>query len=317
MKTMGKRYLPEDFMALYGSKMWVTPHERVIAMVDENDESHIELFEVSSSLGGATWAIHHVPAASPLVIAATQHGKHLLYKIRLGKEELNLTPSKSAMGISNVSITDNSVSIVYEGLGGGGVGACISRGLSYGPESVEIIKEAGGSKQSAAALYFPLKEKLIVGIDDTDDKEEGATWSLAHNIGNLAEKEGFGDYLSHTLVQLYPKAPHKTQNCVSTVLTFAVLPEKKDELKKFLVKQFKKHSVSDETGIVFFSGLTIPKNVLDYAKKVKREEVIVDDALSIIDDCKLDAYTFSGKNGLIGAVAALPYYFNPREAVHL
>ena len=35
----------------------------------------------------------------------------------------------------------------------------------------------------SATLTLPLHEKVTIGIDDTDNKDEGATWSLANEIG--------------------------------------------------------------------------------------------------------------------------------------
>jgi len=41
----------------------------------------------------------------------------------------------------------------------------------------------GGSKVGRAAVITPKLEKVVIGIDDTDTREKGATWTLANNVG--------------------------------------------------------------------------------------------------------------------------------------
>ena len=48
-----------------------------------------------------------------------------------------------------------------------------------------------------AALYL----KVVIGVDDTDTKDAGATWTMAHNLGVELAGEGF-EYLDHIIVQL-------------------------------------------------------------------------------------------------------------------
>ena len=50
-------------------------------------------------------------------------------------------------------------------------------------------------------IQTPKMEKITVGIDDTDTKEEGATWVLANEIGNLIEESKMGFYIDHTITQ--------------------------------------------------------------------------------------------------------------------
>ena len=44
-----------------------------------------------------------------------------------------------------------------------------------------------------AGVITPRMEKVVIGIDDTDTKDEGATWTLANNIGMELNEIGF-DY---------------------------------------------------------------------------------------------------------------------------
>ena len=49
------------------------------------------------------------------------------------------------------------------------------RGMAEGVNHVELYDVGGGSKVGRAAVVTPRMQKLVIGIDDTDTKEEGAT----------------------------------------------------------------------------------------------------------------------------------------------
>jgi len=206
--------------------------------------------------------------------------------------------------------------ITYAGLGGGGVGAVLNRGLANGVEEIEILDYGGGGGLSRARLTFNLKEKIVVGVDDTDTKEEGATLSLANELAYKVEQEGVADYLRHTLVQLYPKNPHKTQNCVSTALTFGVEPNKVKLFKDRIFELFDKHTLSKETGLVVLPGIGIDKELRDYSYKVKSSMVSIEEAIDFSKKLK-NLEVLMNKWGLIGAIAALGYSEDPNEAVRL
>jgi methanogenesis imperfect marker protein 11 len=148
---------------------------------------------------------------------------------------------------------------------------------------------------------------VLIGIDDTDTPDEGATWTLAHNISRAVETD-HSRYLSHTLVQLYP-VPYRTKNCVATVCEFATSDP------KALIDQFhrllEKYTLSEKTGMAVFRGFD-PSGLLDFARRVKRGEVTeaeLDQAIQGAVQVVMDG------RGKIGAVAAIPYYTDYDEAL--
>ena len=93
-------------------------------------------------------------------------------------------------------------------MGGGGVGAAACRSDAAG-----VLRsrsdQAGGGKVAGATLWLPRRQRVLIGVDDTDTPEEGATWTLVHNIAKAVEDEQ-SVYLSHTIVQLFPvPVPHQ------------------------------------------------------------------------------------------------------------
>ncbi|NMC60845.1 MAG: hypothetical protein GYA51_15895, partial [Candidatus Methanofastidiosa archaeon] len=238
------KYTREDFFKKFGTKIWISPFERIVVLADKEKET-IEIYEKHPrGMATASWVTYHYPKASSLITQAKGEGSYSFFRVKEGRCELNLKAGISAAGIEEVKITQNKILITYAGLGGGGVGAVLNRGLAEGVEEVEILDYGGGGGLSRARLTFSLKEKIVVGIDDTDTKEEGATWSLANELAYRVEQEGLADYLRHTLIQLYPKNPHKTQNCVSTALTFGVEPNKIPIFKESIFELFEKYTLS-------------------------------------------------------------------------
>jgi methanogenesis imperfect marker protein 11 len=174
------------------------------------------------------------------------------------------------------------------------------------------ISESGGGKVGSGTITVPRRSRLIIGIDDTDSKEVGATWCLAHNIASLVD-HGAARYLSHSIVQLHP-VPAKTQNCVSTALEFActgggakqVLAEIRDLLTEY--------SVSAETGMVSLTGFD-GKVLEDYGRSCKSRTLTREYAMDCARDAGIDVWLDG--NGVIGALGAIPYVAMPDESVAL
>ena len=163
---------------------------------------------------------------------------------------MRLAGSTFAAGISEVRIEGKEIAVTYIGLGGGGVGASICRSTAKGVNRC-TCDPSGGGKVAGSTVWLPRRERLLIGIDDTDTPDEGATWTLAHNIAKTVEDD-HSRYLSHTLIQLYP-VPYRTKNCVATVCEFATSDAKS------LVERFhgllRKYTLSEKTGHGSLSGV--------------------------------------------------------------
>ena len=291
----------------YSTKKWVVPYKNIVAMHD--GQERVEIVEQTNCFGGACWAEYHYQRTSPLIVSVRNVGNTMRYMTRVGKEELNLIPSIAAAGIEAVEVGDDTISVTYAGLGGGGVGAAISRALAEDVIDYDHT-EAGGSKRSKGTIVLPKRKRVLIGVDDTDTKEEGATWSLIHNIAtDLNGKNAY--YISHALVQLFP-VPCKTQNCVSTVVEFACLDEKK------LIRDFevllRKYTLSEQTGMVALTRFDADA-LKEYGRLVKQKQITKEIADNSARDAGVEV-VMDGR-GAIGALAALPYFANPKDSVIL
>ena len=281
-------------------------YPQIVAVTDETGEE-VELIEFFDCIGGAMWVKQHY-ARSPLVRSVRTVGATTRYILSTGSADLALKGSTFPAGIAAVSVEDDEISITYRGLGGGGVGASICRAGAGGV--IRCVSDpAGGGRLAGSTIWLPRRERLIIGIDDTDTAEEGATWTLAHNIARAVEDER-SRYLSHTIVQLYP-VPYRTKNCVAIACEFAT--SEPTGLIRCYRDYLEDYTLSDETGMAVWRGFnTSPLE--EFGCRVKRGEVSPDD-LAAIDERRL-SIVMDGR-GAIGAAAAIPFATRYEEALAL
>jgi methanogenesis imperfect marker protein 11 len=286
---------------------YVVVYRQIHALVDE-EEKRVELLERSNCYGGSAWARYHY-SRGPLVQSSRVLGDWFRYMINPGKANLDLVSSKRSAGIESVLVNGNYVEITYAGLGGGGVGATLSRAKAGDVLRYEVT-ECGGGRVARGTIVLPRRERLIIGVDDTDSKTTGATWTLIHNIACKVDRPE-ARYISHALVQLFP-VPTKTQNCVSTAVEFACLPGKAEDMLTDFKELLQKYTVSEQTGMAVLHSFD-PSALMPYAQRCKRERVQYEDAKEAAKASGVRI--LMGGQGLIGAVAALPFSAQPDESI--
>jgi methanogenesis imperfect marker protein 11 len=290
---------------------WIAPYEKVITMVDGD---FVEIIEYHPCISGSHWLVNQYKNSSKLILKAYRDGNKHVFLTKIGKIPLDLKASVNAAGIEEVAIEGDFVKVTHGGLAGAGVGAGMCRGMGEGIDHVELLNKGGGSKIGKASVVTPIMEKITIGIDDTDTKEEGATWTTAHNIAIQLQKEGF-EYLDHVIVQLYPHNPNKTQNCVSIALSFAIFPNQKERLINRIISLLNESTLSEDTAIAILEGLQIPKELKNYSMDAKTRMVTVEEAEKVATELNIPLLAITGDQGKIGALAALGLYNNLAEAV--
>jgi methanogenesis imperfect marker protein 11 len=303
---VGVSMKPEDLKSCI-PEPYVIHYPKIIAMTDDSG-GKVELIEFFDCIGGAMWSKCHY-AQSPIVEGVRCVGATMRYALKTGTVDLALEGSRFPAGISACTVDGNEIAITYIGMGGGGVGAAACRSDATG-----VLRSrsdpAGGGKVAGATIWLSRMKRVLIGVDDTDTPDEGATWTLVHNIARAVEDEK-SVYLSHTIVQLFP-VPYRTKNCVGLVVEFAT----SDPVG--LVLRFKqlleKYTLSDKTGMAVYTGFAPSEELLAYGRKVKRGEVEAG-LMASIQDPKL-RIVMNGR-GIIGAVAAIPFFTLYEEALEL
>lgn len=289
------------------SEPYVIHYPRIVAVADRSGE-RVELIEFFDCIGGAMWSKHHY-AQSPLVKKVRCVGPAMRYDLKTGTVDLALEGSRFPAGISSCIVDDREIAVTYIGMGGGGVGAAACRSDAAG-----VLRSrsdpAGGGKVAGATIWLPRMQRVLIGVDDTDTPEEGATWTLVHNIARAAE-DLHTIYLSHTIVQLFP-VPYRTKNCVGLVAEFATTDP--GNLVNRFRELLQKYTLSQKTGMAVYTGFEPSGNLLEYGRRVKRGEVEAG-LLGSIDDPDLQV-VMNGR-GIVGAVAAIPFFTKYDEALEL
>ncbi|MBR2556791.1 MAG: DUF1743 domain-containing protein [Methanobrevibacter sp.] len=290
---------------------WIAPYQKVLTMVDGDK---VEIVEYHPCISGSHWLLNQYRNNSKLIDSAYRDGNKHVYSCHVGCAPLDLKASFNAAGIDEIVIDGDEVKVTHAGLAGAGVGAGMCRGMGEGVKYIELIETGGGSKVGKATVVTPKLEKVVIGVDDTDTKDAGATWTMAHNLGVELSKEGF-EYLDHIIVQLYPHNPHKTQNCVSIALTFAVSEDKKEDLIDRVIEILKRDTLSDKTAIAILEGLDIPEKLRKYSIATKSGMMDVETAEEVASELNIPLIAVTGEQGKVGALAALGLYDDVEEAV--
>jgi methanogenesis imperfect marker protein 11 len=289
------------------SEPYIIHYPRILTIADA-DNARVELVEFFDCVGGAMWSKYHY-ARSPIVEDVRCVGSTMRYLLKTGTADLALEGSRFPAGISSCTMDDSEVAVTYIGMGGGGVGAASCRSDAAG-----VLRSrsdpAGGGKVAGATIWLPRMQRVLIGVDDTDTPEEGATWTLVHNISRAVEDKD-SIYLSHTIVQLYP-VPYRTKNCVGLVAEFATMdPEG-------LIARFRtfleKYTLSKKTGMAVYTGFTPSAELLAYGRRVKRGEITVADMERLTDP---NLRIILNGRGIIGAIAAIPFFTHYEEALEL
>jgi methanogenesis imperfect marker protein 11 len=183
-----------------------------------------------------------------------------------------------------------------------GVGACLPQAM--GVEKVEYLsdEEVGGSRKVEIRLTTPEHRRLIIGIDDTDTEEKGATWSMGLKLGR---EMPHGLLLAHKIVQLNPNAPQKTTNCAATALSFAVLPSDIASAVEWARKYVSDNTYSDQTAMATYEGIDIPASLVRFGAEAKEMILSIHDAEHVAEKSSARIFEITGRRGAIGAVAAI------------
>lgn len=293
---------PDEFRQRHGQLF----SKRLITMVDEKSKK-AKIVEECCAQGPVEWDAINRLRARGVVEHVEVTGTTMIMDARLGEGEVRFGPvSKDTGGqaLKSVHVKNGKVETTWIGLAGAsvGVGACLPQ--AEGVETAEFIGDelVGGSRRVEIRITTPLHKRLIIGIDDTDTKEKGATWVLGLKLGR---EMPHGIFLNHKIIQLNPHAPQKTTNCASTAVAFAVRPEEVAPAVKWAKDYVSKSTYSDQTCVSVFEGLDIPRKLVKYGAEAKEKILSIHDADHAAKENGVEIHEITGRRGAIGAVAAI------------
>ena len=111
--------------------------------------------------------------------------------------------------------------------------------------------------------------------------------------------------MEHKIIQLNPRCPTKTTNCVATAVSFAIREDEVPKLIEFCYDYIKSHSYSEDAVMTVFKGLEIPSALRKFGWDAKSIMYKVEDAEKIAAESGVEIISVTGTGGIIGAVAAI------------
>jgi len=148
--------------------------------------------------------------------------------------------------------------------------------------------------------------RILVGIDDTDNKESRGTGYNSRQLAAAIESEGIGRVVGITRHQLFvhPDIPYTSQNSSACL---DVITDKLDELQPF-ARAFMKNvgAIGSDVGLCIREWDLIPDDVVQWGNNAKSKVLTMKGAyeLAEVNEIYLEGLT-GAKDGIIGSLAAI------------
>ena len=300
-----------------GEGEWLTPeqvHARFgdawcrgfLTLVDE-EENLVRIVEECSVKGTVEWDLWNRRRAAGIVQDVRVEGTTLTMDARIGEEEPRFGPAAPELGaqaLRSVEVRGGEVHTRWMGLAGAGyaLSVCLAQAPGVLRSRIDDSGGVGGAHRVEVEVVTPVMRRLLVGIDDTDTPEEGATWALGLRLGRAMP---VGRFLDHRLVQLNPGVPEKTTNCVATCLSFALPPGDVEGARAFILDFVLENTFSDNTSVALYEGLHVPASVVLFGRRAKGEFLTWEEAQRLAGASGVDLHAVTGERGHIGALAAI------------
>ena len=293
---------PEEVEGKYG-RMFC---KSFLTLVDE-ENGIAQIVERCSSQGPAEWDVVNRRRTGGVIDCIRMSSDMIVMDTVIGERELNFGPVSEdvgGQGIKSLKVEGDEVRTTWYGIAGAsvGIGACI-------PQCRDVIRteypddfKMGGAFRANVDIITPKMVRVIVGVDDTDTKEKGASWVTSMKLGLECP---IGRVIEHKIIQLNPKAPNKTTNCCSTAVSFAVREEEVPKLIEYVVDFVKGETFSDDTVVTVFQGLRIPDALREFGWSCKSVLYKPEDAIRVAEENGVQIISVTGMGGVIGAVAAI------------
>ncbi len=293
---------PEEARAKFGPMFC----KGLYTIVDEKN-GVAKVIETCSARGPVEWDVVNRKRTGGVITDIALDGHTVIMDTVVGKKELKFGPASAdigGQGIESLEVKGDEVHTVWRGIAGAGVGvgACL-------PQADGVIKtiypddfKMGGAYIASTEIVTPKMVRVIIGVDDTDTPQKGASWVASMKMGMSCPH---GKFLEHKIIQLNPKAPNKTTNCCSTAISFAVLPSEVDKLVQYCKEFIAKESYSNDTVMTVFKGLKQPKALVDWSWNAKSILYTSEEAVKVAEENDVEIHYITGKKGVIGAVAAI------------
>ncbi|ACL17297.1 hypothetical protein [Methanosphaerula palustris] len=274
------------------------------------DGDEVEIFhECISGACAAFCGFHHTKSGG-VITAIERDGPLLREHGRIGEAHLKigLYPAP-AVGVG--AIRREGVNILQEITSIGGPAYSLTEMIGHAEGVCEVRIRREGSLVTGEVITQDLTH-LIIGIDDTDGPDGGATFALAvallQHLGRIKGVIPIG----HRVAMLNPSIEQKTVGNACSYLELAVDPELVTEVTARCKKFVGDESRSPEWGIAVKEGFQIGPALRAYGECARIGYLSRDIAE---ETAAAHAISLYGGDGVIGALAAVALAGVPTETL--
>ncbi len=264
------------------------------------DRDWVEIYHECMSGACAAFCGYHHHMAGGVLNHVKRDGTLLRECAKLGYEEITIGAYPSpAVGVIRVRREGDMVIQEIRCIGGPAYSLTDMMSGAKGVTCVKVRKKGGVVE---GEVYTHALTHVIIGIDDTDSPEGGATFALALALlQHIAGMDGLIP-IGHHIVMLYPALSGKTAGNSCSYIDVAAEPGVIDLIKNRVYKFVSDEALSHEWGVAIRTGFRISPDLREYGRKARSEVVSREFADHIARNNDVILY---GGNGVIGALAAV------------
>jgi hypothetical protein len=273
-----------------------TACKRIFTTAVEAGGGAVEIFHECRSEGCISFCEYMYARGNPRV---RKNGLILRQRVTPGDRQ---TDSAASLCQKKVCVKDG---IVYQTIRTfGGPAYSLTEMMEQADGVLDVAYSRKGDYIEGVIATEALRH-VVIGIDDTDSADHGATFALTLSLLDLLSAIEGVYRISHNVGFLYPDAPGKTAGNAVSYIELGARPELVDPVIQTAIDYVRAQTGSDNTGMAVKIGLRSCPGLVRFMKKARTQIVTVEEALEAARKAKVMTYEITGPRGIIGAVASL------------
>jgi len=264
------------------------------------DGDWVEIYHDCMSGACAAYCGYHHQMAGGILNYVQRDGTLLRECARIGTRGVEIgTYPHPAVGVQGVRMEGDMVVQEIRSIGGPAYSLSEMMSGAQGVERVKITRKKGLVE---GEVYTRALTHVIIGLDDTDSEEQGATFALA--LALLQHISGIRGVIpiGHHVAMLNPGIPGKTAGNSCSFIDVAAPPGAIGQIREWSCKFVSDEAHSPEWGVAIRTGFRIPPELRKYGMMVRTSIVSRDTAYHVAERHQV---SLTGGMGVIGALGAV------------
>jgi methanogenesis imperfect marker protein 11 len=291
---------PAKYHYLLKAEFPATACKNIFTCIDR-ERNLVEIYHFCGSQGCTSYCAYAHKEIGGVILETNHDGFFLRELAQIGSAPLIGLGSKSGVGIEEIKVQNNEIIQSIKATGGPAYSLTETMGAAVGVNRIEYSKNGA---YIDGKIYTDVLEHITVGIDDTDDLEEGATWAISLSLLNNLK---FINRIAHKIVFLNPTIPFKTLGNNACFIEFAVKESDFEPVLSDIQDFLAYKTVSEQTAIAVMKGLMAPRKLKEFANQVREKEIPIAKADQVAKELKIQLIEITGERGKVGALASLAF----------